>query len=50
MTDNDQGWIAGIIIYVLKTYIYGIAVVVLQDLHVIAESADCRFDQVKVDR
>ena len=49
LTDNDQRRIAGVIIYILKTYIHCVAVMVLQDLYVIAKSTDGRFDQVKMD-
>ena len=49
LADDDKGWIAGVVIYILEPHVYGGAVIIFQYLKVVAKSPDSRFQQVKVD-
>ena len=49
MANDDQGRVAGVIVDILQAHIYGTFTVIFQNLNLVAEGADSRFDQFKVD-
>ena len=49
MSDDNEGRIAGVVIYILESHIHGVAVVVLQNLNLITKGADGRLQKVKMD-
>ena len=48
LTDDDQGWVAGIIIYILESHVDGAAVVILENFNLVSKGADSWLQQVEV--
>ena len=48
MSDDNEGRVAGVVIYILESHVHGVAVVVLQYFNLISKGADSRLQQVKM--
>ena len=48
MSDDDQGGVAGVVIYILESHVHCVSVVVLQYLDFISKGADGRLQKVKM--
>ena len=48
LSDDNEGRVTGVVIYILESHVHGVAVVVLQYFNLISKGADSRLQQVKM--
>ena len=48
MSDDNEGRVAGVVIYILESHVHCVSVVVLQYLNLISKGADSRLQKVKM--
>ena len=48
MSDDYEGRVAGVVIYILESHVHCVSVVVLQYLNLISKGADSRLQKVKM--
>ena len=50
LSDNDEGRVAGVVVYIFQSHIHGLPVVVRKHLDLITGSLECRLQKLEVDR